>query len=339
MLRISAEMASVGAIDSLGAFAARATGAILSPAGSRARLLVLTYHRILAHRDPLLADEIDAATFDRHVALLTRSFRVLPLGRAVGLLQRGALPARAVALTFDDGYANNCEVALPILARHGASATFFVCTGFLDGGIMWNDAVIESIRQAAAGELDLRERDIGRFELSDTGSRRKCLDTILTAIKHRSPAQRAADVAAVVERCRAQLPRDLMMRSAQVVELRDAGMELGAHTVTHPILKSIPLDQARGEITTGREHLERLLGEPVAVFAYPNGRPGSDYEAQHVTLVRELGFEAAVSTARGYADAASDRFQLPRTALWGADSLRLISQLLRAWMAPRAVTA
>ena len=116
-------------------------------------------------------------------------------------------------------------------------------------------------------------------------------------------------------------------------------MEIGAHTVTHPILKSITLDEARREITAGREHLERLLAERVALFAYPNGRPGSDYEAQHVALVRELGFDGAVSTARGCANGTSDRFQLPRTALWGADPLRLLAQLLRVWLGPTGLKA
>jgi peptidoglycan/xylan/chitin deacetylase (PgdA/CDA1 family) len=322
-----------------GSVLARAAGSVWSPSGPRARLIILTYHRVLQAPDPLMPGEIDRATFEWHVGLFGRAFTVLPLGEAADRLAKDSLPARALCITFDDGYANNHDTALPILARHGMTATFFVSTGFLDGGLMFNDAVIEAVRQAPAGELNLRDREAGTFPIDGAGSRRAAIEGILNAIKHRDPARRAEDVAVVIERCRARPPRDLMMTSDQVVKLRRAGMEIGAHTVNHPILKSVSADVAEREIGAGRDRLQEMLGEPVNVFAYPNGRPGRDYDASHVSLVRKLGLKAAVSTAPGFASRTSDLLQLPRIGTSGSSPLRLSVYLARTWTEQQAKVA
>ena len=102
----------------------RLVGNLLSPAGDRGRLSILIYHRALAAPDPILHDEIDAATFEQQMALLAADFNVLPLGEACARLVRGGLPARAACVTFDDGYADNEHTALPILKRFGVPATF-----------------------------------------------------------------------------------------------------------------------------------------------------------------------------------------------------------------------
>ena len=132
---------------------------LMSPAGRRARLSVLIFHRVLPQIDPLFPEEVDAQRFEQICGWLRSWFNVLPLDEAVLRLTDGALPERALAITFDDGYADNHNVALPILQRHGLVATFFIATGFLDGGRMWNDSVIESVRRTAQQEFDLRDLD------------------------------------------------------------------------------------------------------------------------------------------------------------------------------------
>ena len=92
----------------------------------------------------LLPGEPDAQRFEQIAAFLARCFRVMPLPDAIDALQRGCLPAAAACITFDDGYADNLEVAAPILRKHGLSATFFIATGFTGGGRMFNDTVIEA---------------------------------------------------------------------------------------------------------------------------------------------------------------------------------------------------
>ena len=82
-------------------------------------------------------------------------FNVIPLEEGVAGIKSGKLPPRALSITFDDGYANNATVAAPILKRLGLHATFFIATGFLDGGRMFNDTVIEAVRGYRGDMLDL----------------------------------------------------------------------------------------------------------------------------------------------------------------------------------------
>jgi peptidoglycan/xylan/chitin deacetylase (PgdA/CDA1 family) len=113
-----------------------------------------------------------------------------------------------------------------------------------------------------------------------------------------------------------------MMRTEQVRTLVAAGMTVGGHTVTHPILSRLPDDEARAEIRAGRDALHDITGQPVRLFAYPNGKPDEDYCAPHVAMTRELGFAAALCTRWGAADASSDRYQLPRFTPWGSTFAR-----------------
>src|SRR5690349_18308208 len=111
-----------------------------------ARLSILIFHRVHAATDPLFPGEPDARSFDSLLAHIASRFRVMPLAQAARALREGTLPSRALAITFDDGYADNLAVAAPILRRHGMSATVFVASGYLDGGWMFNDIVIEAVR-------------------------------------------------------------------------------------------------------------------------------------------------------------------------------------------------
>jgi peptidoglycan/xylan/chitin deacetylase (PgdA/CDA1 family) len=114
-----------------------------------------------------------------------------------------------------------------------------------------------------------------------------------------------------------ELPDDLMMTSHQVAELHGAGMGIGAHTVNHPILASLDTSIARSEIANSKADLERIIGQPVKLFAYPNGVPGQDYNREHVCMVRELGFEGAVSITPGACRGMrTDVYQLPRFTPW-----------------------
>jgi len=307
----------------------RTLGGAASPAGPRGRLLVLIYHRVLREFDPLQPDEPDAGRFEQEIALLARNFAVLPLSEAVARLREGRLPARAACVTFDDGYANNVEVALPILLRHGVPATFFIAVGYLDGGVMFNDKVTELVRQAPGPALDLSEFGLGTLACGALDERRRTLGQLLKLVRYRSPAQRESLVERLLARTATALPRNVMMTADQVRSLRGAGMEIGAHTVTHPILTQVDLDAARSEMAAGKEQLEAIVRDRVRLFAYPNGRPGIDYGPEHVQLAREVGFQAAVSTATGTATEATDPYQIPRVRPWdrslAAFGLRLVA--------------
>lgn len=307
----------------------RLLGNLLSPGGRRARLAILTHHRVSPSVDPFLNGEVDASWFTMQSELLRSHFSVLPLEEAISRLRNGTLPARAVSLTFDDGYADNYMVALPILRSAGLHATFFVAPDYLDGGSMWNDSLIECIRRAPGPKLDLSSLGLGVADIETPDKRRRVVYQFIESVRRLPPDRRQEIVDSIVQMVGVTLPDDLMMTSVQVRALRAAGMGIGGHTMSHPILASMNEDAARKEIADGRDRLEGLIGERLRLFAYPNGRPHQDYTAVHVRMVRELGFEAAVSTAVGVASSRSDMYQLPRFAPWVDSPMAFTRRLLQ----------
>ncbi len=305
---------------------ARAALTLLSPPGRFGRLTILIYHRVLERPDPL-QDIPDAREFRRQMELVRRCFRPLPLPEAVARLKAGGLPARALCVTFDDGYRDNHEVALPILQELGIPATFFVATAYLDGGLMFNDRVIETLRRLPPGEYELDWLEQEPLVIDGEESRRALVPRLLGSLKYRPQHERQEASERFAALAPEPLPTDLMMESEQVRNLHQAGMTIGAHTHTHPILTRIPCEGAREEITRGRERLEEITGAPVTLFAYPNGQPVIDYDECHAAMVRELGFEAALSTRWGAADVGSDPFQLPRFTPWDRSDGRYLLRL------------
>lgn len=305
---------------------------LLSGGGRRAPT-ILIYHRILPEQDKLFPSEVHRAQFDRQLAWLKTRFNVLPLLDAVRLAAEGRLPARSACITFDDGYADNAEVALPVLQKHGLHASFFIATGFLDGGRMWNDTVIESVRRAPTDVLDATSLGLGRHAVGNWEQKRQAISALIGQLKYLPMAERLEQVGKVAQLSGAVLPQDLMMTTEQLRKLHTAGMGIGGHTVNHPILARLDGAEARREIAQGKAALESTLDAPVRMFAYPNGKPGQDYLAEHVSMVRELGFEAAVSTSWGASRGATDWFQLPRFTPWdegmGKFSLRMARNMLQ----------
>lgn len=287
----------------------------LSPSGRRGRLLIFTYHRVLPRPDPLLPDEPDAAVFAAQMDWIAKFCRVLPLSEAVQHLASGTLPDRAACITFDDGYANNHDVALPILMRRGLTATVYVTVDAIERGIMWNDLVIEAHRQHP----------------SANNGAAAAVTAALDELKYR-PLEERWEAAAELHRQRTgAAPPRLMMTTDMVRAMAKAGVDIGAHTVNHPILKRQSHQQARREIEGSRDWIAGVLGAAPKSFAYPNGRPGRDYDETHARLVQEAGFESAVSTQWNCARPGSDRFQLPRVTFWDRTPRRFWLRLARTY--------
>jgi peptidoglycan/xylan/chitin deacetylase (PgdA/CDA1 family) len=296
----------------------------------RGKLNIFIWHSVKAEPDPLLPSEPDVRKFDAILGFLRRWFTVLPLGEAVRRLADGSLPPAAACLTLDDGYADNLTHLLPLLEKHGIPATVFVADGYLDGGCMWNDVVIESVRGCRASRLDLSAHGLPAVDLADIEARRRAIDVLLPLVKYRPLAERTPLAASIARTAGVAPPSDLMLTSTQLQTLaRSPLVTIGAHTHLHPILAVENESTAREEIAASRRRLEALIDAPVTLFAYPNGRPGKDYTPRDVALARSAGFEAAVSTAQGFADAASDRFQLPRFTPWERTLPRFAMRMAR----------
>jgi peptidoglycan/xylan/chitin deacetylase (PgdA/CDA1 family) len=307
----------------------RSAIALASPGGRGARLSILIFHRVLAARDALFPEEPEVAEFEALMAHVAARFRVLPLADAIDSLRRGTLPSRALAITFDDGYADNLSVALPVLQRHHVPATVFVATGYLDGGAMWNDLVIAALRATARDALDLATIGLGPIALNSMVARRHAIDAVLAHLKYLPQAERESHARRTLELAEVEAPAGLMLTRPALAALASAGIEIGAHTVTHPILARLDADKARREIVASKHDLEATLGQPVRLFAYPNGKPGRDYTTEHVQMVAAAGFTAAVSTAPGAGRRGADVHQLPRFTPWSRNPLRFDLMMLR----------
>ena len=111
---------------------------------SHNKVVILIFHRVLRTPDPIFPNELDANRFNQIMVWIKSWFNVVSLDAAVKAIKEKNIPRRTAVITFDDGYADNHDVALPILKKHGLPATFFIATGFVDGGRMRNETIIVS---------------------------------------------------------------------------------------------------------------------------------------------------------------------------------------------------
>jgi peptidoglycan/xylan/chitin deacetylase (PgdA/CDA1 family) len=290
-------------------------------------LSILIYHRVLPEYDFMRPSEPTIKEFDWQMALVSRYFSPLSLADALELMDKGELPENAICVTFDDGYADNESCALPILKKWNIPATVFISTGFINGGRMWNDTVVETIKSARE-YIDLRKAGLGEYTFNDSESKRTVAQKILTEIKHRDVADRAEAVDLIQSLAEQTLPNDLMATDQQILNLAKAGVEIGGHTINHPILAKLDDVQAQQEIVEGKKHLETIIGKKLRYFAYPNGKLGDDYMENQVRIVKDAGFEAAVSTTWGVSTRNSDRYQLARFTPWDKKPDKFLLRLL-----------
>jgi peptidoglycan/xylan/chitin deacetylase (PgdA/CDA1 family) len=305
----------------------------IAPAGERGRLLIMTYHRVLEQPDPLLPTEPDAQRFAAQMELLATRCSVLPLPEAARRLREGTLPPAAVCITFDDGYRNNLDVAAPVLQRYGLPATVFVMQNAVETGIMWNDLVIEAVRQASSEYVDLSMVGLGNVALPPLRERTPFVLKVLEAFKYQSLQQRWENACELYRRVAGGVePPRLMLTESELCRLAESGIDIGGHTVNHPILATLSEDEARREIVDGAQWLARVTGRRPVSFAYPNGRPGRDFGTVHMRLAREAGFEVAVSTEWSCAKRHSDAYALPRVSFCDASPSEFTRRIIRSFL-------
>lgn len=303
---------------------------ILSPAGCHGRLAVFGYHQVLNEQDALRPGEPDIREFKDDLRLLKKMFNVLPLPEAVSLAQSGSLPARAACITFDDGYANNSEIAAPVLNEEDLPATFFIAADAVEDGIMWNDLVIEAIAEAGerfdfSGLPNNGKYNFG--ELSGAG----LVSAVQETLKYLPADTRWRHSVDFFRRNSTQeIPR-LMMTRDDVLQLASMGFDIGGHTLSHPILTTISNQQAEREIRGCFEWLVKLMDAAPKSFAYPNGIPLRDFDESHQRLVADCGFELAVSTSWGIAAPGFDRLCIPRIGPWWRTGRGLLSGTARSY--------
>jgi hypothetical protein len=186
--------------------------------------------------------------------------------------------------------------------------------------------VIEAIRSIKNPQLNLEKINLGLFDISSEEKKSDVALQVIREIRHLEPKKRlkCAELIAVQAK---PIPDDLMLTSLQLKKLKQSGMEIGGHTLTHPILAKLNYSLAYEEILQNKKNLETMLNTTLKSFAYPNGIPGQDFLPEHIDMVREIGYQAAVSTSWGVTQKKSDIFQLPRFTPWDKTPLRFMARL------------
>lgn len=314
--------------------ALKAAASVTSGLGKQKKLFILIYHRVLDGPDFMRPGEVDKSIFTWQMQLLANYFNVLPMADALAKLQDGSLPSRAVCITFDDGYADNYLNALPILQQFQLPATFFVASGYLDGGRMWNDTIMEAVRHAKPEQLDLTGLGLGLFDIGSPVQKALAAGGIIKKVKHLEPAVRQQYTDYVAGQAASALPDDLMMSTSQLQQLHASGMEIGGHTVSHPILAKLDAAALHQEVADNKQTLEKILAKPLRFFAYPNGKPGQDYLPSQVDAIKQHGYQAAVSTQWGVSHQGSDLWQLPRFTPWDTDPVKFMARMVHMYQQP-----
>ncbi len=297
-------------------------------------LYVLTYHRVAdPDADPDLDPHLVSATpddFDRQMATLSAACRPVGMEEVLRALDGGPpLPARAVLVTFDDGYEDFETVAWPTLRRHGVPATLFVPTDFPgpEAPEFWWDRLHRAIRGADAGAaVELRGR---RLSLSSPRVRKTALREVAAHVRVLPPGEAAVELDRI---CRALgcPPRPgRVLKWDALRHLASQGLTVAPHGRTHALMSGMAPEAAAAEAVASRRDLEREIGPTLPCFAYPAG-------AWRDGLPRRLGregFRAAFTTRRGVNVLSScDPLLLRRINVGRTTSPALLRAQLLPWM-------
>jgi peptidoglycan/xylan/chitin deacetylase (PgdA/CDA1 family) len=280
----------------------------------RSGLTVLMYHRVLpmerVRSSPFPSLVMPDVHFQAQVEWLARRFHVLPIRAALAELVKRRRSARPmVAITFDDGYADNFRIAAPILEQHGVRGSFYVATRFVEGETLWYERAAALIRHATADQLQAwgTEQRLIKNGRSRLGSGKpdwvellkqetqELRDAMLEALTIKVGAYSATD-------------EDRAMTVPELQMLFARGHEIGSHTLSHPILPLLADDQLSDELKQSREKITSWTGATVPGLAYPNG----DYDERVAQAARRVGFAYALTTNPGMFIRGADPMSIPR---------------------------
>jgi len=313
--------------------------------------VILLYHRVgEGVPDPQLL-AVTPAHFAEHLEILAQActpVRLRELRRSQGRRD----PRRAaVAVTFDDGYADNLLQAKPLLEAACVPATVFVASGHLGGAEFWWDELagilldtpqlppvltcrvdgVDRTWPVGDGPEAYRGWDVIQPPRGDRGEAYKELSGLLGDVEHPERERVLDDVAAWAGVARTVRPGHRPMTPDEVLSLAQGGtVDVGGHTVTHPRLSALPLRAQLREMREDKARLESLLGKPVTSFSYPFGGP-SDFTLGSMAMARLAGYRLAVANFPGRVHRLSPTFALPRYLVrdWPGDEFE---RRLRAWL-------
>jgi peptidoglycan/xylan/chitin deacetylase (PgdA/CDA1 family) len=296
---------------------------------ARDKLSVFVFHKVPNNKDPLAPGDLDLKAFQRTLTFIAEHFNVVPLDEALKKMKSRTLGERTASITFDDGYQDWEAGAVPVLENLGLHATFFITTGQFDGVPMWHERILHALRFTPLAELSLKESGLPTLATESLAQRAQAAVCIERHLKYQALSFRDEMLAQLEEVTGASHQVIPTMSAAQLRNLSNRGFGIGAHTVNHPILRYSDSDSVKYELGAAKDMLENMISQKVSGFAYPNGRPSVDFSPLTIRLVKEAGYDYAVTTDWGVADVDTSVFQVPRFTPWGPDRFRMQVQIVR----------
>lgn len=300
--------------------------------GSGNPVRILLYHRVndLPLQEASISDRltISVENFRKQMKYISDYFEVISLANFIELVKTNApLPDKAVIVTFDDGYRDNYKFAFPILKEFKIPATIYLATDFINSNrFLWWDVLEEVVLNP---EIELKKMTTLLLQEKGTNfageDRVRFFWEIYSYLKSIEPAQR--DEILKIMYADLKISPDKMDMSTRqmfswehIFEMSKSNISFGAHTQSHVILSKISLTKAKIEIQNSKNEIEYRTQNSVTSFAYPNG--GLDtFNEDIVELLKNSGFESAVTTVKGFAGSNDNLFQLKRYNIDGEDSL------------------
>ena len=270
-------------------------------------LVGLLYHRI---DDPDRAEfygyrnNVSATreAFAAQLDYLVKNYDVVTLDDCIAWIEgRAPLSSRAVLITFDDGYRDNFVNAAPELIARNLRAVLFAATGFMDDqAVFYWDWVAEAFRWSGQTEAELPL--LGHTVFGNPQLRQHVAQRWITTAKALLDEEKAQRISNLAD-CLQVLPPHgpppgLHMTWPEVSASARDCFDIGAHTVNHPIVSRLSIDEAEREIAVSKTTLENVLGRPVRAFAYPNGQPG-DFGPEHEAILQKLDFSIGFAAHGG----------------------------------------
>ncbi len=269
-------------------------------------VLILGYHRIVAdieqaEREAIFGLVTSVETFRRHLEIIRKRYQVLTLDEAIRVLRgERSVNSPAAVITFDDGYRDVYEQALPVLRNMGLPATVFVPTAFIGTSqLLDHDRLYWLILKARATGASLH-LPLEQAGLRPAQVEALCLESDPVRLSDRLlylPFEVRQRLLSNLEATLCDGVQDYpagyeLMNWEMIAELVRAGFTIGAHSDRHPVLTLESVETIKREITSSKRILEERLKEPVRHFAYPNGQ----YNEEIRQMIAQAGFEAAVTT-------------------------------------------
>ncbi|MBN2018003.1 MAG: polysaccharide deacetylase family protein [Candidatus Cloacimonetes bacterium] len=283
------------------------------------KIIIIMYHNFYDENHKKHTNVgLDISCFEKQLQYLRTYYNPISLHELVNYIQNEVpIPENAAVLTFDDGYMNNYTLAFPLLEKYQIPATIFMTMDFIYNSLwIWVNALEYIISKASIKHfsISIPDRGLVTFTIENEEEKAKVYKQLKEMLKEFHPS--------MIDNIISELKKNLnvkigynevinyqMLDESTIKKMSSPLVDFGSHTLSHPILTRLNTEEVIHEIKDSKEILERILGEEVEYFCYPNG----DYNEEIVAIVKEH-YKAALSTDSGFVDKSSNIFLLPRIA-------------------------